>query len=48
MTGAVFDLPDVGVASTPATELLVRRAVRYEEVAEVRAAVSQGSPPAVT
>jgi hypothetical protein len=48
MTGAVLDWPDAGVASTPATELLVCRTIFYKEVAEVFATISQSSPPVVT
>jgi hypothetical protein len=48
MTDAILDCPDAGAASTPATELLVRRSICYKEVAEVFVTISQGSPPVVT
>ncbi|WP_322778023.1 hypothetical protein [Frankia sp. Cas4] len=48
MAGTVFDRPDTGVAPTLAMEFFVRRTSFYKEVAEVLAAISQGSPPVVT
>ena len=48
MACAILDWPDSGISSTSPTKLLIDRSIRYEEVAKVIAAISQGSPPAVS
>ena len=48
MASTVLDWPDSGISSTSASKLLINRSIRYKEVAKVIAAISQGSPPAVS
>ena len=48
MTYAILDGSDAGIVPASPTKLLGRRAIFYQEVAEVDVGISQGSPPVAT